>query len=89
MYTIDGGQKKVKFINYRRTDGQTDKFFDTINGAGCRFFLSVKFATSLLTSLTVGINVFKNIIQPFMARVIYVLSPREKTTEVHVVCENG
>ena len=32
---------------------QTDKFFDTINGI-CGFFLSVKFATSLLASLAGG-----------------------------------
>ena len=32
---------------------QTDKFFDTIYGV-CGFFLSVKFATSLLASLAGG-----------------------------------
>ena len=35
----------------RQTDGQTDKFSDTIYRGGSRFFLSVKFATSLLALL--------------------------------------
>ena len=42
----------VKFCN-RRMDRQTDKFFDTIYG-GVWFFLSVKFANSLLASLAGG-----------------------------------
>ena len=36
-----------------QTDRQTEKFFDTIYGV-CRFFLSFKFASSLLASLAGG-----------------------------------
>ena len=33
------------------TDRQTDKFFDTVYGCVCGFFLHLKFATSLLALL--------------------------------------
>ena len=42
----------VKVCN-RQTERQTDKFFDTNKGV-CGLFLSVKFATALLASLTGG-----------------------------------
>ena len=44
---------RIKFVRDGQTDRQTDKFFDTIHGV-CGFFLSVKFATSLLASLAGG-----------------------------------